>query len=249
MKVKKQTDFARIFLYGLFGAALLFLRYVGNNSEPLPLALVYAMGAAGLSPSVSALSFFLVSLIGTNLTQTLIAAGQAVAVWLGFLIEKRLQTSEVKQTPFLPLFCLSLSLACFVAFAPFQAYPLAFGVSFLENALVQKVMIAALVFLLAAVFAVAIHALLKKFLKCRLKGEELVFIVLFFVLVGVGIIRFLGVNAYMGVALFVLLTFACATKNASAIVCAFVLSLPFLLIGISALERFFVYGVAIVLFM
>ena len=249
MMVKKQTDFAHIFLYVLFGTALLFLRYVGDNGEPLPLALVYAMGAAGLSTGVGALSFFLISLLGASLEQTLLAFGQAFLLWVGFSLKKRLQASGGKQNAFLPLLCLSLSLGGFVAFAPFQAYVLDFGVPFLESNLVQKVIISALTFLLAAVFAVAINALLKKLLKCRLKGEELVFIVLFFVLVGVGIARFFGVNAYMGVALFVLLTFACATKNASAIVCAFVLSLPLMLIGVPALERFFVYGVAIVLFM
>ena len=249
MTIKKQTDYFRILLYFLFGAALLFLRYVGDNSEPLPLALVYAMGATGLSTTVGALAFLLISLPSASFVQTLLAAGQAALLCLGFLIEKRLQKSGFKNNAFVPLLCLSLSLGGFVAFAPFAPYALPFGIEFLQSALAQKVIVAALVFLLAAVFAVAIKALLKKFLKCRLKGEELVFIVLFFILIGVGIARFLGVNAYMGVALFVLLTFACATKNASAIVCAFVLSLPLTIIGVSALERFFVYGVAIVLFM
>ena len=249
MVIKKQTDYFRVLLYFLFGAALLFLRYVGDNDEPLPLALVYATGAAGLSPTVGALTFLLISLPNASLTQTLLAAGQAVLIWLGFLIEKRLKKSGFKQNSFLPLLSLSLSLGGFVAIAPFTPYVLPFGIGFLEGALAQKVIIAALTFLLAAVFAVAVKALLKKFLKCRLKGEELVFIVLFFIFVCVGIVRFLGVNAYMGVALFVLLTFACATKDAFAIVCAFVLSLPLTLVGIPSLERFFSYGVAIVLFM
>ena len=64
MTIKKQTDYFRILLYFLFGAALLFLRYVGDNSEPLPLALVYAMGATGLSTTVGALAFLLISLPG-----------------------------------------------------------------------------------------------------------------------------------------------------------------------------------------
>lgn len=249
MTLKKQTDYSRILLYFLFGAALLFLRYVGDNNEPLPLALVYAMGTSGLSPLVGALIFWLVSLTGATSTQLLLSAGQAVLLALGFYVEKRLQKSGTNKTSFLPLLCLSLSLGGFVAFAPFKAYVLPLGVDFFASALTQKVIIAALVFLLAAVFAVAVKALLKKFLKCRLKGEELVFIVLFFVLVGVGICQFLGVNAYMGIALFVLLTFACATKDASAIVCAFALSLPPALVGVASLERFFIYGVAITLFM
>lgn len=249
MTVKKQTDYFRILLYVLFSAALLFLRYVGSNNEPLPLALVYAMGTAELSPLFGALVYLLLSLPNASLTQVLLAAGQALLLPLGFLLEKQLKKSSAVKSSFLPLLCLSLALGGFAAFAPFTAYVLPFQLDFLANALVQKVIVAALTFLLAAVFAVAVKALLKKFLKCRLKGEEIVFISLFFVLVGVGICRFLGVNAYTGIALFVLLTFACATRDASAIVCAFVLSLPPMLVGGSLLERFFVYGVAIVLFM
>ncbi len=249
MTVKKPTDYFRILLYFLFGAALLFLRYVGNNDEPFSLALLYATGAAGLSPLVCPLTFFLVSLPQANFTQALLAAGQAVLLSVGFLIEKRLRARRGKKTTLLPLLCLSLALGGFVAFAPFSPYVLPFTATFLSDGLTQKVIIAAFIFLLAAVFSVAINALLKKFLKCRLKGEELVFISLFFILVGVGICRFLSVNAYMGISLFFLLVFACATKDASALVCAFVLAMPPAIVVNLSPERFFVYGVAIVLFM
>ncbi len=249
MTIRKQTDYFRILLYFLFGAALLFLRYVGNNAEPFPLALVYATGTAGLSATVGAITFFLISLPGASLTTILLSAGQALLLCIGFAVEKRLQKTKNVKNSFLSLLCLSISLGGFVAFAPFTPYALPFATGFLENALTQKVVVAALTFLLAAVFSVAVKALLKKFLKCRLQGEELVFITLFFVIIGVGICRFLGIDAYTGIALFVLLTFACATKDASAIVCAFALSLPPTLIGASFLERFFIYGVAITLFM
>ncbi|MBQ8308607.1 MAG: SpoIIE family protein phosphatase [Clostridia bacterium] len=249
MTVKKTTDYFRVLLYFLFGAALLFLRYIGDNAEPIGLALVYAMNAAGLSPFVSSLSFFLVSLPQSEFSQILLSAGQALVLAVSFLIERRLRKTTAKRTWFLPLFCLSLSLGRFVAFAPFTPYKLPFDLGFTLGALPQKVAIAACVFLLSAVFTVAIKALLKKFLKCRLSGDEIVFSVLFFILVGVGICRFLSVNAYMGIALFVLLVFACATKDATAIVCAFVLSLPPALVGNLSPERFFFYGVAITLFM
>ena len=51
MTIRKHTDYFRILLYLLFGAALLFLRFVGDNGEPVGLALVYAMSRAGLSPT------------------------------------------------------------------------------------------------------------------------------------------------------------------------------------------------------
>jgi hypothetical protein len=60
--------------------------------------------------------------------------------------------------------------------------------------------------------------------------------------------RFLGVNAYMGIAFFILLLFSYTVKDASVLLCAFFLSLPPLFtIGLSP-ERFFLYGIAISLF-
>lgn len=249
MSVKKQTDYFRVFLHVLFGVALLFLRYVGNNAEPFALALVYAMNTAGFSPVLSSFLFFIVALPDAETTQRLLSAGQALLLCVGFLLERHLRKTNLKRTWFLPLFCLSLALGGFVAFAPFKPYLLPFNLHLTLGALPQKIVVASIVFLLSAVFTVAVNALLKKFLKCRLSGDEIVFIVLFFLLVGVGICHFLSVNAYVGIALFVLLVFACATKDASAVVCAFVLSLPPALVSNLSPERFFFYGVAITLFM
>ncbi len=244
----KTVNYARVGVHILFAFAMLFLQFVGENYEPFALALVYAMPLAGLSPFISAFSFFLVSLLRWELIPILISAVQALLFAIAFPLHDKLRLSSAR-AGFLPLLALSLSLGAFVAFSPFNAYMLPF--SFLQDlgALPQKILISAFVFLLSAVFTVALKAMLKKFLKCRLKGEEIVFCVLFFVLVGIGICKFFGVNAYMGIAFFVLLTFACATKDASALVCAFVLSLPAALVAKISPERFFVYGVAVTLFM
>lgn len=247
MSVKKQWDYSRIFLYILFFVALLFLRFVLLYGEPLGLALAYAMGAAGLSPIVSALLFFATALIGGSWTEILLYGVQALLLWFGFLFRSFLEKRQLRAVGLSPLLALGAALGLFAFFAPFQTYYLPF--TFALDPLVQKVCIASGVFLLAAMFAVGMRALLRKFLKCRLRSDELVFSVLFFVLVGVGACRFLGVNAYMGAAFFILLLFTCVTKDASGLVCAFVLSLPpFLVAGIS-LERFFVYGIVCVLFM
>lgn len=249
MKVYKTIDYFRLLIYFLFGCAMLFLRNVGNNAEPLGLALVYGMGIAGLSPVLSAALYFMSSLFIVQGLEIVLCLGQALLMAIGFLIERRLRKSNLQKTWFLPLFCLSVALASFVAFSPFQPYAIFSTLGLSLSATVQKVIFAGGIFLLAAVLAVGIKALLRKFLKCRLRGEEIVFCILFFVLVGVGICNFFGVNAYMGIALFVLLVFACVTKDASAIFCAFVLSLPPALTYSLSPERFFVYGVAIVLFM
>ena len=243
----KTVNYARVGVHILFAFAMLFLQYVGKNQEPLSLALVYAMPLAGLSPVFTAVSFFAVNLLRWEFTPILIAAAQA----LFFLAAFALHASHyaVAHVGFLPLFALSLSLGAFVAFAPFTPYRLPFAVLQDLGAIPQKILIAAFIFLLSAVFAVALKALLKRFLKCRLKGEEIVFCVLFFVLVGVGVCKLFGVNAYTGIAFFLLLAFSYATKDASAIVCAFVLSLPPALVAGLSPERFFVYGITVTLFM
>ena len=53
----------------------------------------------------------------------------------------------------------------------------------------------------------------------------------------------------MGIAFFILLLFTCAVQSASALLCAFCLSLPPLFTAGLSPERFFIYGVAIFLFM
>lgn len=246
MKFKEPVDKLRVLLYFLFFGATLLLRFVGDNGEPVALALVYALATAGLSPYPCALFYALTAFVQWDLIQFLVYALQAVLLVLGCLFRARLKRAEARAAELPALLALALGLAAFVALAPFQPYALPFG--FVAPDIVQKVLIAALVFLLAAAFAVGLKALLRKFLRCRMRGDELVFCVLFFVLVGVGTCRFFGFNAYMGAAFFLLLTFAYVVKDASALVCAFALSLPPLLAFGSSPERFFVYGIAVVLF-
>ncbi len=243
----KPFSYTRLAIHISFALSMLFLQCVGDNYEPLALALVYAMPLSGLSPLVASLSYFLVNIIQWQLLPILLSALQALFFAIAFLLHNRLQKTQTKNIGFFPLLALSLSLGTFVAFSPFDAYLLPF--SFLQDfgVIPQKILISAFIFLLSAVFTVALKALLKKFLKCRLKGEEIVFSVLLFVLVGVGICKLLSVNVYTGIAFFLLLVFAFVTKDASTLVCAFTLSLPPALVAGISLERFFIYGVAITL--
>ncbi|MBQ7923713.1 MAG: SpoIIE family protein phosphatase [Clostridia bacterium] len=246
MQRYKRTDILQISLYLLFGAGMLFLRFVGNTFEPFSLALAYALPYAGVSPIPVALLFFLTSCIGQGIFQVLLALGQAVLLATSFLIHNKLRYSPKVKTGFIPLLALSLSLGGFVAFSPFTPYRLPFSLVLGEIA--QKVLVAAFIFLLFAVFAVALNALMKKFLKCRLKMEELIFCVVFFVFIGLGIGRLLGLNAYLGIAFFILLVFSYVTKDASSFLCAFVLSLPPALSYGFSVGRFFIYAVAATLF-
>ena len=82
MRVRSTTDYSRIFLYLLFGFALLFLRYIGDNAEPFALSLFYAMASAGLSPTLSACLYLAVSLFELNLNDILMGLGQAFLIFL-----------------------------------------------------------------------------------------------------------------------------------------------------------------------
>ncbi len=246
--LRRKIDFAQAGLYLLFGVASLFLYHIGDNAEPFSLALSYAMMGGGLSLPLSALLGFFPCLFSGSLPIILLYLGQALLLVLGFFAQGKLHPEAPRKTGLFPMLALSLSLGLFVGIAPFNAYLLPFHSSLPLNALTQKVLFAGLIFLLATVFFVSLRAMLKKFLKCRLRNDEITFSVLFFTLVGVGICRFLSVNAYMGISFFVLLLFAYATKDALVLLCAFCISLPpFFTAGISP-ERFFLYGVAVALF-
>ena len=247
MQIRKEFNFFLFFLYLLFGAAALFLLHIGNNYEPFALALCYALSAAGLSPALCALVTFLPCVVSWDLRYILLTAAQSLLVMGSFYLQRKTNAEEKQTTGLWTLLALSLSMGAYAAFAPFTPYALPFPDFFLAP-LTQKVIIAAGGFLLSAVFSVALKALVKKFLRCRMRGDECVFSVLFLLLVGVGICRFLGLNAYMGIAIFVLLCFSAVTKDASSAVCAFALSIPPLLVAGLGIEKFFFYGVCVVLF-
>ena len=242
----KKTDVVQIVFYLLFGAGMLFLRFVGNAFEPFSLALAYALPYAGVSPFTVAILFFATSCIGQGIFEVVLALGQALLLFLSFFLHNKFRSNARIKTGFIPFLALTLSLGGLIAFSPFTPYRLPF--SFTLNEIVQKTILASLIFLLTAIFSVAMNALIKKCLKCRLKTEELLFSVVFLVFVGVGACRLLGLNAYMGIAFFILLVFAYVTKDATALLCAFVLALPTTLVFGASIGRFFLYAVAVVTF-
>ena len=246
MRVRKKLDFAQMFLYLSCGVGMFCLAQIGNNAEPFAIALFYGMASAGLSPIWSAIFYLLTPIPSWNLTVFLLHAGQAFLLCLGFYINRRYARQDFFKTGFLPLLALSLSLGLFFTFAPFTPYTIPFNLPLTE--LTQRVLFAAGIFLLSAVFSVAMKALIHKLLKCRLRDDEIVFTLLLFVLTGIGFCRFFSVNAYMGIAFFILLLFAYITKDSSITVCAFVLSIPPFLIADLSPTRFFLYGILISLF-
>ncbi|MBQ8295955.1 MAG: SpoIIE family protein phosphatase [Clostridia bacterium] len=248
MRAKGTIHFPSLFLHLAFGLGIFFLYYVGNNGEPFGLALAYAMASANLSPAVAAVFYFVSALPTWNADAILLALVQALLLAGGFYIQRIFSHKEFFRLGILGTLCLSLSLCGFIIFAPFTPYPTPFNLPFRLGTYPQKIIFAALAFLLSTMFSVSLKALLHKLLKCRLQNDELLFSLLLCTLVGMGICRFLSVNAYMGISFFVLLLFACATKDSSTLLCAFTLSLPPAFIAHLSPTRFFVYGVVIALF-
>ena len=246
--MRKNIPFPLLFFYLFLFACAFFLYHVGDNGEPFSLALAYAVMGTGFSLPVAVAIGVFPALFSGNIVLILLYAGQALLLSLGYLLEKKSHPTTPVKAGLFPMLALSLSLGLFVGVAPFTAYALPLNGVLHLNMLTQKVLFAALLFLLATIFYVALRALSKKLLKCRLRNDEGIFIVLMLTLAGVGICRFLGVNAYMGIAFFILLLFSCAVQNASVLLCAFCLSLPPLFtVGLSP-ERFFLYGAVLTLF-
>lgn len=245
MRIRKKLDFTQLSIMLCFAFIALCLFFILDNGEPFPLLLLYAMLQVGLPILPSAILCFLPCLFSQNAALISLYAAQTVLLSLGFLLHNK---RYKLRAPFVPLSALTLVLIIFVAGAPFQGYTLPFNSSFTDNVLVQKIILAALFFIIAAIFSVATKSVLCKFLRCRLRADELIFTVFSLCLVGIGICRFLSVNAYLGAAFLFLLVFTSVTKDPSCILCAFCLSLPpFILYGIS-IEKFFVFGVAVLLF-
>ena len=241
----KKLEFPRILLYLFFGASAFFLQAVGDNAEPLSLALVYAFVSVGFAPLPCAVLGALPALLSFKVFDVFLLFAECILVGFGQFIQSKITNRGLQKSGLISLLCLTAALALFVWLAPFATYNFPFPLKYTPNAITQKVLISAFIFLLSASFSVAVKALLKKFLKCRLRADEMIFSVLFFAIIGVGICRLLGLNAYMGVAFFILLLFCCATKDASGMLCAFCLSLPPLLaFGVSPV-MFFLYGTAV----
>ncbi len=244
---RKKIDFFRLFLYLLFSLASLCLYFVGNNGEPFPIALTYALLSANTPPIICAVIYILPSLFSSNILLIILYIVQAFLLLCGFFLQRKIHQSIFAKANVISMLALSFSLGIFVAFAPLDSYPIPLT-AFANSTLAQKMLFAIVIFLLSATFSVAIKALLNKLLKCRLRNEEIIFSVLFLTLTGVGLCHFLSVNAYMGAAFFILFVFSYVTKDNSVLLCAFLLSLPPAITAGISLERFFVYGIVLALF-
>ncbi len=246
MYIHKHIDLYKLFTQLCLGFCALLLYHVGEQAEPYGIALSYAAQMAGLSPIPSLLFLFASALIWGNSHVFLLYLGQCALLSVCYFVQMRIKGTAFAKTNLLPLSALTFSLGGFVLFSPFNAYTFPFSVTL--TALSQKVIIAAFVFLLSACFSVGLKGLLNKLLRCRLYNDELLFSCLLFLLCGMGFCRVFSVNAYLGTAFFVLFLFSYLTKDASVLLCAFLLSLPPFFIAQFPLAKFFFYGTILTLF-
>ena len=108
---QKSFDFSQCTLYILFAAASLFLFFIGKNGEPLPLALAYAVGSAGISPTVAAAVGFYPALFSGDPLFILITLAQVILLWVGFFLQERLRRADFRKSLFFPLFFFEAVLA------------------------------------------------------------------------------------------------------------------------------------------
>lgn len=198
---------------------------------------------ARLSPAIACGCYTLSSAVALRADVSLLCLIEATILFSGFVLKKKIG----KKAACLPFISLFLALAVFVFFAPFTPYILPPVFSFLNDGIVQKIAIAGLIYLLSAAFSVALRALLYRFLKCRLKTEEIAFSLLLFWAAGIALCRAFTPEVYAGVSLFLLLFYADVTKDLSATLAAFVLSVPAAVCGVPP-EKYFLFGAAVTAF-
>jgi len=246
--MKPRLDFFAILKQLPLCLCIFSLSFVGENGEPFSLALLLGVGSAGLPMLLPTLTFILSALGSKIPTLVWIYLAQALLLYGAFALRKKLYEPPTRGKLLLPFSGLIAGLLIYVFLSDFIPYSLPFDLSTLQDAFFQKAILSLTVLLFAAICSVAMTALNDKLLRCRMRIEETVFSLLVFVLCSVGFARFFGVNAYMGIAFYILLIFCGITKDAWGAVCAFVLSIPATLVGGLPMERFFFYGILLVAF-
>ena len=204
MNERKNIDLFSLLLYAPLCLIFICLSRLGNQAEPFGLALLFALCFAGLNPLLCGGCYFLSSLFFWEWKTCLSYFLGGLLISLSFLLANRLK-GEVEQRPrdlFLPFCGLMFALVVFCFLPPFLPYPLPFDLPFLTDVWAQKGVLCAAILLLAVPLSVAAYALLRKFLKCRLRMEEVLFSALLYLLAGIGFCRFFGVNSYLGVSFF-----------------------------------------------
>ncbi len=248
MDMKKHFDILSIIKELPFCLCIFSLAHVGENGEPFGLALLLGLCAAGYSATLSFATFILSTLTTEYPSLGWIYLGEAILLVSGFFLRKKLFGQATHGRLLLPFSAFLAGLLLYVAFSDFLTYPIPIEAQALQDGFFQKSIICLIITLFGAVCISAAKAMKERLLRCKLRVAETVFTLLVFITSGIGFCRFFGVNAYMGVSFYILLLFCVITKDYSGAVCAFVLSAPSFLVGVSNTGTFFLYGTVVALF-
>lgn len=224
----------------------ILLTFLCDNHEPFSLALLFALAECGFSPALCSAFYLLSAVLTKNPTKVFIFLTQTAILCASFYAKDELEKRKDGSYSALPFIALGLALLVFVFLAPFNAYVLPVkGLELFQSAILQKTVFAFAIYLFSATSLIGLRAAIFKLLKCRLSGEEIIFLLLFLFLVGLSTIKFAGIYLYLGLSYFLLLIYAAVTKDATTLFAAFLFGLPARLLGGVDMQRFFTYGVLI----
>lgn len=184
-------------LYILLAACALMLSFVGEQGEPYPLALFFAMLACGLNIPLSLLLFLCGGILSLSPVKWTVYVLIGAFLTVAFALFRRYGGKNQFLTVF---FLLPPLLAIYFLF-PLAEYPV---FAFLPP-LAQKGIFCALLFFLSLLFRAALKALTDKLLRCRLSREELVYVFCFAFFVLYGLYRLGGETVYCALSLFLIL--------------------------------------------
>ncbi len=193
------------------------LNFALPSRETLSFALFYASLFCGFHPLISGAGYLLASSAALSWAATLGAAIQAVfLIALFYLYRKTRRNMGIER-----LLYLAAAQVPFVLLFPLSGYAL-----FPFSAIWQKVVLAALTFLLSVLFEGGLNALLFRAFRCRLSSIQLAEVSLMWLFVGAGLCSAFGAPAFYAVSITLLLFAVVLLKNATAVPFAVVLALP-----------------------
>ncbi len=199
----------------LFGFVL--LNFALPCRETLSLSLFYASLFCGFHPLIAGAEYLAASSVSLSWEATLSAAIQAAFLLSVFYLYRRGRRDMGIER----LIYLAAAQIPFVFLFPLDGYAI-----FPFSAIWQKVVIAALSFLLSVFFEGGLNALLFRAFRCRLSAVQFTEISLMWLFLGAGICGAIGVPAFYAVSLTLLLFAVALLKNATAVPFSIVLSLP-----------------------
>ena len=228
-------------LYLALIVAMVLFDFALPKREPLGFALFFAALSAGLNPYLLSAGYLVSTLPMLNLYALLVSGVQALFCMAIFLIYRRCK----RQLGIERVLYALLSQLPFVFLFPHTGYAL-----FSFSPVLQKVILAAFIVLLSFLFESGLHALLYRAFRCRLPLTSLVEICLMGVLTGLGILNAFPLPVFTAVSLFALIFTVLFVKNASAVCCAIVLSVPLALAqgSLAPIALYALYAAAALLF-